>query len=120
MASLNKTFLLGNLTRDPELKYTPSGTAVCKFGIAVNRKWKDKEETLFIDIVAWAALAENCSKYLAKGDLIALEGYLKYDTWENDKGFKQSKHYVVANDVQFLPKSETKEKPKESDEEIPF
>jgi single-strand DNA-binding protein len=105
---------MGHLTRSPELKYTQSGTAVCKLGLAVNRKWKDNEETLFIDVTAWAKLAENCSEYLEKGSAVHVIGFLKFETWENDKGFKQSKHSVVANDIQFLPRRET------TDEEIPF
>lgn len=88
MSSFNKVLLMGNLTRDPELKYTPKGSAVCQFGMAVNRKWKDqagelKEEVTFVDCTAWSATAEAISKYLRKGSPIFVEGRLAQETWDD-------------------------------------
>jgi single-strand DNA-binding protein len=108
MAYLNKVFLIGNLTRDPELRVTPKGTAVCQFGLAVNRQYKDesgatRDETAFIDIEAWGKQGELCSKYLQKGSLAFIEGRLKFDSWEDKQsGQKRSKLKVVLDNVQFL------------------
>ena len=106
MASFNKVLLMGNLTRDPELRYTASGAAVASFGLAVNRKFKQgeewKDEVCFVDITVWAKQGENCAQYLNKGSLVFLEGRLNYQTWEADGGQKRSKLEVVANNVQFL------------------
>ena len=107
MANLNKVFLIGNLTADPELRYTPSGTAVADLRLAVNREFSSKEgerksETLFVDIVVWARQAENCSQYLSKGRPVMVEGRLKLDTWENQQGEKRSRLRVVAENIQFL------------------
>lgn len=107
MANLNKVFLMGNLTRDPELRYTPNGTAVVDFGLAVNRNWKGqdgekKEETCFLDITAWARQAEVISQYCRKGRPIFVEGRLQLDTWETQEGQKRSKLRVVVENFQFL------------------
>jgi single-strand DNA-binding protein len=106
MASFNKVLLMGNLTRDPELRYTASGAAVASFGLAVNRKFKQgeewKDEVCFVDITVWAKQGENCAQNLNKGSLVFLEGRLNYQTWEADGGKKRSKLEVVANNVQFL------------------
>ncbi len=108
MAQLNKVFLMGNLTRDPELRYTPSGSAVTDLGLAVNRSWtgKDgerKEETLFIDVVVWDRQAETCCQYLKKGRPIHVEGSLKMESWDDKTtGEKRSKIKVLADRVQFL------------------
>ncbi len=108
MAYLNKVFLIGNLTRDPELRVTPKGTAICQFGLAVSRKFKDesgaeREEVSFIDIEAWGKQGELVSKYLSKGSPAMVEGRLKLDQWE-DKTTQQkrSKLKVVLDNVQFL------------------
>ena len=97
---------MGNLTRDPELRYTPGGQAVCDIGIAINRKYtangQDKEEVCFVDIVVWAKQAESCSKYLRKGSSVLVEGRLQYDTWEDKDGKKRSRLRVTAERVQFL------------------
>jgi len=98
---------MGNLTADPELRYTPNGTAVADLRMAVNREFSSKEgerksETLFVDVVTWARTAENCSQYLSKGRPVMVEGRLKLDTWENQQGEKRSKIRVVAENVQFL------------------
>ena len=108
MAYLNKVFLIGNLTRDPELRVTPKGTAICQFGIAVNRQFKDesgatRDETTFVDIEAWGKQGELVSKYLTKGSLAMVEGRLKLDQWEDKtSGQKRSKLKVVLDNVQFL------------------
>ncbi len=106
MASLNKVILIGNLTRDPELRYTPSGTAMAKLGLATNRKYKQgdewKEEVTFVDITVWGRQAETSSEYLSKGRPVLIEGRLQYSQWETDDGQKRSKLEVVAERVQFL------------------
>ena len=112
MASFNKVLLIGNLTRDPELRYTSGGTAVASFGLAVNRKFKQgeewKDEVCFVDITVWAKQGENCAEYLNKGSLAFIEGRLNYQTWEAEGGQKRSKLEVVANNVQFLTKQGAK------------
>jgi len=107
MPNLNKVFLMGNLTRDPELRYTPNGTAVADIGLAVNRKWRGKdgetrEETLFVDITAWARSAEIICEYMRKGRALFVEGRLQLDTWEAQDGSKRSKMRVVVENFQFL------------------
>jgi len=102
MASLNKVILIGNLTRDPELRYTPSGMALCKFGLAVNEKYKDKESTVFVNIVTWAKTAELSSEYLAKGRAVCVDGRLSFSSWESESGEKRSKLEVTADRVVFL------------------
>ena len=106
-ASLNKVFLMGNLTRDPELRYVPSGTAVANFTVAVNRPYKDsagekKEEVSFIRVVVWGKMAEICGEYLTKGRPVLVEGRLKTRSWEGQDGQKRSVLEVVANSVQFV------------------
>ncbi|MDR0932540.1 MAG: single-stranded DNA-binding protein [Victivallales bacterium] len=107
MASLNKVFLLGNLTRDPDLRALPSGKSVCEFGIAVNRRYlsngQEIDEPCFVDIVVWGGSAENCKQYLEKGSQIMVEGRLQLDQWEDrNGGGKRSRLRVVAEQVQFL------------------
>ena len=107
MPNLNKVFLMGNLTRDPELRYTPNGTAVADIGLAVNRRRRGqdgetREETLFVDITAWARTAEVISEYLRKGSPIFIEGRLQLDTWEAQDGSKRSKMRVVVESFEFL------------------
>jgi single-strand DNA-binding protein len=108
MAYLNKVLLIGNLTRDPELRVTPKGTAVCQFGLAVNRQYKDesgasRDETAFIDIEAWGKQGELVSKYLQKGSPAFIEGRLRFDSWEDKQsGQKRNKLKVVLENVQFL------------------
>ena len=106
-ASLNRVFLIGNLTRDPELRYIPSGQAVTTFTLAVNRAYtagtgERKEETSFIRVVVWARRAEVCNEYLKKGSPVFVEGRLQSRTWEAQDGTKRSSIEVVANNVQFL------------------
>lgn len=101
---LNRVILIGRLTRDPELKYTSNGTAVCTFSLAVNRKF-NRDETDFIDIVVWRGLAENCASYLGKGRLAAVEGRLQVRSYETQEGQKRKVTEVVADDVRFLDRS---------------
>ncbi len=109
MANVNKVFLLGRLTRDPELRYTPGGTAVTDLGLAVNRYFTARdgeartEETLFIDVTVWSRQAENCCQFLKKGQQVHVEGYLRTDSWDDKTtGEKRTKIKVVADNVQFL------------------
>ncbi len=109
MRSINKVILIGNLTRDPELKQTASGQPIVTFGIATNREWatRDKERhtsSEFHEIVAWARLAEICHKYLRKGKLVYIEGYLKTRSWDTPEGVKKFRTEIVANDLIMLEK----------------
>ena len=107
MASLNKVFLIGNLTRDPELRYTPAGVAVANLGVAVNRRFKDKsgelkEEVCFLTVTVWDKQAEACCQYLQKGRPIFVEGVLQSRSWETSDGQKRSTIDIRAERVQFL------------------
>ena len=108
MASFNKVILMGNLTRDPELRYTPKGTAVTKIGLAVNRVWTNeagekKEEVTFVDVDMFGRTAENVAQYMRKGSPLLVEGRLRLDQWDDKQtGQKRSKLGVVAESVQFL------------------
>ncbi len=108
MANFNKVYLIGNLTRDPELRVTPKGTAICQFGLAVNRQFKDesgatRDETTFVDVEAWGKQGETISKYCTKGRPLFVEGRLKLDQWEDKQsGQKRSKLKVVLEGFQFL------------------
>ncbi len=130
MSNLNKIFLMGNLTRDPELRYTPSNVGVVTFGLAVNSNiGKDadgtrKVETLFIDIIAFGKQAETIAQYCKKGTPLFVEGRLRLRTWEDKDGNKRSKHEVILNAFQFIggannnPKDDVKLP--EDDEDVPF
>ena len=106
-AYLNKVILMGNLTRDPDTRALPSGTTVCEFGMAMNRRFvsngKETEESCFVEVVVWGRSAENCRQYLEKGSQVLVEGRLKYDQWEDrNGGGKRSKLSVVAEQVSFI------------------
>jgi single-strand DNA-binding protein len=106
MANLNKVFLMGNLTRDPELRYVPSGAPVATFGLAVNRRFvtqqgEKKDEVCFVRVVVFGKQAESCSQHLSKGRLVFIEGRLQYRSWEQE-GQKRSSLDIVADRVQFL------------------
>lgn len=128
MANFNRVILLGNLTRDPELRYTPNNAPVCNFDLAVNRSYttqagERRDEVCFITIVAWGKQAETCAEYLSKGRPALVEGRLSQRSWETPEGQKRSKHEVVADRVQFLggrkgPEEETV--PASGEEEVPF
>jgi single-strand DNA-binding protein len=108
MANLNRVLLIGNLTRDPDLRYTPKGTAVTEIGLAVNRVYSGddgerKEETTFVDVTLWARLAEIAGQYLKKGRPVFIEGRLQLDSWDDKQtGQKRSKLRVVAENLQLL------------------
>lgn len=137
----NRVVLIGNLTKDPELRYTPNNTAVTDFGLAVNRNYQDgsgewQEDTTFVDITVWGRQAENASQYLTKGNRVFLEGRLDLDQWETDAGEKRSKLGVTAERLSFLDSVQDDEGPEaqgdspdeilddvdvdESEDDIPF
>jgi len=108
MASFNKVIILGNLTRDPSLSYTPNQTAVVEFGLATNRKWtgKDgsqKDEVCYVDCRAFGKRAENLNKYCEKGQPLLIEGRLTFHSWQQDDGLKRSKLEVVVENFSFVP-----------------
>ncbi len=107
MSSMNRVFLMGNLTRDPELKRLPSGDAVTDLGIAINETYRNRsgetvEKTCFADVVVWGRTAENCEQYLCKGAPVLVEGGLQLDQWDTSDGQKRSKLRIRARRVQFL------------------
>jgi single-strand DNA-binding protein len=140
MANYNKILLMGNLTRDPQLSYTPNQTAVVDFGLATNRRWtaqdgSQREETCFVDCRAFGRQAENMNKFLSKGRLVFIEGRLTFDTWTAQDGSKRSKHRVTVENCQFLPgtgpaggsqqanqgaQSDYESAPQRNDDDIPF
>ncbi|MFQ5895178.1 MAG: single-stranded DNA-binding protein [Nitrospinota bacterium] len=131
MASLNSVFLRGNLTRDPELRYLPSGTPVVSFGLAVPRRFRRgeewQEEVCFVDVTAFGRQAEACNANLTKGSAVLIDGRLQYRTWEGEGGTRRSKHEVVANNVHILARAKAAgpgpvEPPAEPppDDDIPF
>lgn len=109
--SLNKALIIGNLTRDPETRTTPSGQTVCNFGIATNRRWKDatsgemKDQVEFHNIVAWGRLAETCGQYLKKGSRTYIEGRLQTRSWEDQTGTKKSRTEIVAEQMIMLDRA---------------
>jgi single-strand DNA-binding protein len=109
MGAMNRVFLMGNLTRDPELRKTPSGTAVSDLGLAVNEKYRNKagaivESVCFADVVVWGQQAETCGQYLGKGSPVMVEGRLQLDQWKTDSGENRSRLRVRADRIQFLGK----------------
>ena len=108
MANLNKVLLLGNVTRDPEVRYTPKGSAVCDLGVAVNRAYttdsgEKREEVTFVDVTLWGRTAEVASEYLKKGRPVFVEGRLQMDTWDDKQtGQKRTRLRVVADNMQLL------------------
>jgi single-strand DNA-binding protein len=126
MRSINKVILIGNLTRDPEMRETPNGQKVTTFGIATNREWVTKEgdrkqSAEFHECVAWAKLAEICEKYLKKSKLVYVEGYLKTRNWDTEEGVKKFKTEIIIQDMVMLDKRPQGEGGEESDskEEVP-
>ncbi len=108
MPNLNRVMLMGNLTRDPELRYTPSNTPVVQVGLAINRRWRNQqsnewqEETTFVDCEAWGKQAETINQYLRKGRPVYIEGRLKLDQWQDKEGHNRSKMKVVIESFQFI------------------
>lgn len=105
MSNGNHVSITGNLTRDPELRFTPTGQAIANFGVAVNRKWQNRqtneweEATSFFDVVAWGSLGENCAQSLTRGTRVIVSGRLDQRSWENQEGEKRSKVEIVADEV---------------------
>ncbi len=135
MANFNKVLLMGNLTRDPQLSYTPSQTPVVDFGLATNRKWtgqdgSQREETCFVDCRMFGKRAEVINKYCKKGNPLFIEGRLTFDSWEAQDGTKRSKHRVTVMNFEFLGgggsagqsvnRTETEAKQQTSEDDIPF
>ncbi|HKZ22161.1 MAG TPA: single-stranded DNA-binding protein [candidate division Zixibacteria bacterium] len=134
MAGINKVILIGNLGKDPELRYTPNSQAVATFSLATNRKWKDKggqpqEQTEWHNVVAWGKQAEICKEYLKKGSSVFIEGRIQYRTYDDKDGNKKYITEIVARSVQMLGrKGEAKEEPVSQDlessaaeeEDLPF
>ena len=135
LPSLNRVLIAGRLTRDPELRYTPSGTAVCNLRLASSRRYKDKsgqwqDDATFVGVVAWSRTAENCGEYLKKGSAVLVEGRLQSRSWETEDGQKRSVVEINALRVEFLDKvgASTQAVPSEGvpdeapaeDEDIPF
>ncbi len=107
MASYNRIVLMGNLTRDPQLSYTPSNTAICKFGLATNHKWKDREgnsreEVCFVDCTLFGRGGEVFNQYMSKGSPVLVEGRLSFDQWTSQEGVKRSKHEVIVENFTFV------------------
>ncbi|MBI5754288.1 single-stranded DNA-binding protein [Candidatus Peregrinibacteria bacterium] len=122
MRSINKVILIGNLTRDPEMRQTPNGQSVTTFGMATNREWTTKSgdhnnSAEFHECVAWAHLAEICQKYLHKGNLIYIEGYLKTRSWDSPEGIKKFKTEIVVKDMIRLEKRPAGERSESKSEE---
>ena len=111
MASYNRIIIMGNLTRDPDYKQLPSGQAICRFGLASNRQFKNKQtgamiqEVCFVDVDVWGPQADSCNQYLQKGKNVLVEGRLKFDSWVDNTGQKRNKHIVVADRVTFISSS---------------
>ena len=122
MANLNKVMLLGNLTRDPDLRYAPQGTAVARLGLAVNHRYGQgeavKEETMFIDVVVFGRQAEAAGEHLAKGRPVLIEGRLKLQNWEDKEGRRHAKHEVVADRIQFLGARSREDSAAAEDEDV--
>jgi single-strand DNA-binding protein len=119
MSNYNKVILLGNLTRDPQLSYTPSNTPVCEFGMAVNRRWRgsggeQKEETCFVDVQAFGRSAETINQYMAKGRSLLIEGRLRFQQWTTPEGQRRSKHSIFLENFQFVGGGRGGEAPRDS------
>ena len=124
---MNTIIIMGNLTRDPELSYTPSQVAVASFGIANNRKYKDKETTVFVDCVAFGKTAENICKFFQKGKPILITGLLNYESWTAQDGTKRNKHSIMVINFDFVggdkpapPKTEHAAYDPNETDDIPF
>jgi single-strand DNA-binding protein len=123
MAQFNRVIIIGNLTRDPELRQLQSGQSVCRFGLASNRSYRNKQsgettqDVCFIDIDVWGAQAESCKNYLSKGRSVLVEGRLKFDTWQAPDGTNRSKHAIVAERVVFMQSAAAAEQEPAIDED---
>lgn len=116
---MNKIYLSGNLTKEPEVRYTPSGKAICRMSIAVNRGYGDNQTTDYFNLVAWEKTAELCGKFLNKGSKILVEGRLKNNDYEDKKGVKHKSVDVIVENIEFMDtKKKSDEKP--ADDDMPF
>ncbi len=125
MSSMNRVFLMGNLTRDPEMKTTPTGAKVTTFGLAMNRVFTDKagekhEDVCFITVVVWGKAADACGEFLTKGRPVLVEGRLQYRTWDDKDGAKHSVHEIVADRVHFLGSKPGAQDHSPAEEQVPF
>jgi len=125
MRSINKVVIIGNVTRDPQIKTTPNGQTMATFGIATNRDWvtkdgQDHSSAEFHDVVAWSRLAELCSQHLKKGKLVYVEGYLKTRSWEDESGTKKFRTEVVIHDMIMLDRRSTAESFTSKEGEQPY
>ena len=126
LQEFNKVFVLGNLTRKPELKFTGGGLAIGSFSLAVNRSYKSqeewKQEVSLLDVTVFGKQAENCEKYLSKGQKCLVEGRLKQESWTTDEGQNRSKVVIIAEKVQFLGKPKKDEEPENEafEDDVPF
>jgi single-strand DNA-binding protein len=113
LKNFNKVFIVGNLSREPELTQTPNGVSVTRIVIAVNRKWKSrgelKEETAFLDVIVWADQADKCKEFLIKGSSVFVEGHLQFRSWTMPDGTKRGKMNVVADKIRFLGNPDMKD-----------
>lgn len=121
LPTINKILMVGNLTKDPELRYTQSGIPVINFRIAASRRFRDntgewKEDVCYIGVVAWQKLAENCAEYLKKGSAVFVEGELQSHSWEKEDGTRRSVVEIHAHRIQFLDRRETAVEPEETEE----
>jgi len=122
MASLNQVMIIGNVGKDPEMRFTPDGKPVTGFNVACNSKYGEKETTEWFTVVAWNKLAETCNQFLSKGQQVFVEGRLQTRSWEGDDGTKHYKTEVIANKVLFLGARKEREEKEdiEEPEDIPF
>ena len=123
--NLNKTFLIGRLTRDPETRTTPSGQMVCTFGLATNRTWfnqetkERQEKTEYHNIVLWRRLAEIASQYLTKGSLVLIEGRIQTNSWQDQSGNKRYRTEIIAENIQLGPKNTSQQPPEQQKKQVP-
>jgi single-strand DNA-binding protein len=120
VASLNKIFLIGNLTRDPEMKYTPQGKAVCKFGLAINMGFGEKKKVIFLNIVCWEKTADAASNCLYKGASVHVEGRLDIREYTTEDGQKRTATEIIADRLEFLTRREATAEQPPADEGMPF
>ena len=122
--NLNRVAIAGNLTKDPDLRHTGNGTAVCSFTVAVNRRYKVgtevKEEVSFLRVTVWSEMGKNCEKYLSKGSGVLVEGHLKQERWEGEDGKMKDKTAIVAQRVHFLDKKKDNGQDAQQDAQPPF
>ena len=130
MASYNKVIIIGNLTRDPELKFLPNGTIVANWGMATNRKWRNrdgeqKDDVCYVDVKAWGKVGETIQKYCHKGDSLLVEGRLTFESWQATDGSKRNKLYITLESFEFMSAQGKQAQPQQQqelalDDDCPF